>query len=345
MADNYENLATPELLNAVRNDASDAYRAAVPFATRGNLQDVGNPIMNYKPAQNEFMDILVNKIIFTLVDRRTWNNPLGILKSGDEPLGTDIEDVHLNPAQAVDYDGSETGMADILKEYKPDAASVYYRMNRQDKYRVTINNQQLRRAFTSWNALENLIAAIVDTLYTGNTIDEFKYTKLIATSAIAAGRIQTVSVPNVNSEANGKLFMTQLRTLSTLFTFPSDKYNNYILSGGTGNPRISWCPINEQIILVRADVASAVGVEVMATVFNMDYANYLARQIIVDDFGATNTLAIIADRRAFVIYQQLREFATFFNASTIGWNYFYHAWDLFAMSPFKNCVALVEAAP
>lgn len=111
------------------------------------------------------------------------------------PLGTDIEDIHANPATAERYDGTETGMADILKMHKPDIASVYYRLNRQDKYVVTINNDQLRGAFTAWSKLEDLIGAIVDTLYNGCTIDEFNYTKTLSPTPLQTTALPSKTLP------------------------------------------------------------------------------------------------------------------------------------------------------
>lgn len=338
-------VATPDMMNAIRAEASDAYQRAVPLATASNLADVGNPIMSYQAVGNEFVDALINKIVYTMVYRQMFENPLAFLRTGEMPLGFDIENVHVNPAEAEKYDGTETGMADILKMHEPDVATEYFRINRQDKYPVTINNEQLRHAFTSWGAMENLIATITDSLYNGNAIDEFLYTKQLVSGAIAANRIQTQTIAEPISDPTGAALLKLLRTLSTMFTFPSSTYNNYKLAGGTGNARITWTPIDEQIILIRGDVASAVGVDTLARVFNTEYADYLARQIIVDDFGAaTNVMAVLADRKAFVIQTQLRQFATFYNASTLGWQYYYHAWDLFAMSAFRNAVAIVKPA-
>lgn len=332
-------VATPEMLNAIREEASDAYQRAVPEASETNLADVGNPILNYEAIGNEFLGALINKIVIQLIERRMWDNPLSILKMGDMPLGTDIEDVHTNPAKAVPYDGTETGMADLLKMHKPDVASVYYRLNRQDKYPVTINNDQLRGAFTAWNKMEDLIGSIVDSLYNGCTIDEFNYTKELVSSAVANNKIIINPTVNPIDEATGKQFMKTLRSLSTLFTFPSANYNSYAAITGEA-PRTSWSPISDQIILIRGDVASAIGVDVLSSLFNIEYGDYLARQIIVDNFNDEKTLAVLADRRAFVILEQLRKFTTFYNASSLGWQYYYHAWDLFAMSPFRNAVAL-----
>lgn len=339
---NSTKLATPEMLNSIRSEASAEYKEKVPEATPFNLAEVGNPILNYEPIGNEFVGALINKIVYQLIERRMWENPLSILRGEEMPLGTDIEDVHTNPAKAEPYDGNEPGMADLLKMHKPDVATAYYRLNRRDKYPVTINNDQLRGAFTAWNKMENLIGQIVDSLYNGCTIDEYNITKQLVSDGVANNKIvkQTVTMPV--DDVTGKQFLKTVRGLSVLFTFPSSNYNSFTMQGGTPS-RMTWCPVKDQVMLIRADVATEVGVEVLADVFNLNYADYLTRQIIVDNFGDEKTLAVLTDKKAFIIMEQLRKFATFWNASSLGWQYYYHAWDLFALSPFRNMVALQVA--
>lgn len=339
-----EKIASPEMLNAMRSEASQAYQDAVPEATPYNLQEVGNPIINYEARANEFLSALVNKIIIQLITRKMWENPLGILRRENMPLGTDIEEIHTNPVEAINYDGTENGMARLLKMYKPDVASMYYRLNRQEVYPCTINNQQLRGAFTSWNNLENLIAYITDSIYNGATIDDYKYTKQLVTDGIAANRIVTQTAVMPTNEATGKEFMKTLRGLSMNFTFPSTSFNSYKLVGGDGNPRETWTAIEDQILLIRGDVAANVGVDVLATLFNLEFGNYLTKNIVVDNFNDETTMAVLADRRAFVIMNQLKQFATFYNGASLSWQYFYHVWDLFALSPFHNVVALTTGA-
>lgn len=343
MATKTNPVATPEMLNAVRVEASAEYKANVPIATLANLQEVGNPIINYSVTANEFLNILVNKIVVTIVRRKMWKNPLSILRKEGMPLGMDIEEVYTNPAEAKAYDGTETGMAELLKMNKPDVAVAWHRMNRQDKYTVTVNNDQLKQAFTSWANLDDFVGQIVDSLYNGNTIDEFRYTKAIVSSAVAANKIRTITAPMPVDTATGKQFQIALRNLSMQFTFPSTEYNPYQLMGGA-KPMTTWSAIEDQVIIIRADVAAAVGVELLSAAFNISYANYLAKQIIVDKFdGADNTLAVLADTDAFEIREKLRQFASFFNPSALNWQYYYHAWDVFSLSPFHNTVALVSA--
>lgn len=344
MATKTSGVATPEMLNAIRSEATETYQNAVPVATPFNLTDVGNPILNYTAVANEFVDALINKIVATIAYRMNWENPLAVLRKDAQPLGMDIEEIHTNPAAAQEYDGTNTGMSALLTVNKPDSKAAWYRLNRTDKYTVTVERDLLSNAFTSWENLDNYIGQIVDSLYNGNTIDEFKYTKQIIADGLNANHINRRVVANPVDEATSKTFVKELRSLSLLFTFPSTQFNNYVAMGGVG-ARTSWTPIDRQVIIIRADVATNVGVETLAAAFNISYADYLARQIIVDNFGAdqTKVLAVLTDTRAFQIREKLRQFATFFNPSALAWQYYYHAWDTFSLSPFHNLVALTTA--
>lgn len=340
-------VATPEMFNAIRSEASQAYQDAVPemqpcdMSVRA-LNEVANPILAYEVFQNEFLNLLVNKIIMQLIYRKLWNNPLSMFKKGNIGVGTDIEELHSNPATAQDYDGTATGMSALLTPNKPDSVPAWYRLNRQDKYTVTINDDQLGNAMLSWANLEGFIGQIVDTLYNGNTIDEFKYTKQLITDAVTASKLPTVTSVMPSNEATAKQFQIALRNLSMQFTFPSTTYNPYKTMGGAGTARTTWSDIADQIIIIRADVAANVGVEVLSAAFNISYADYLARQVIVDSLGTNGkTLAVLADVKAFQIWEKLRKFTTFYNASALNWQYYYHAWDIFSLSPFHNCTAIV----
>ena len=136
------------ILNTIRTNSSAMYVERVPEATRNNLEAVGNAIMSYEVHTNEFLNALVNRIAFTIVSNRRYKNPLAVLKKAGKPFGTDIEEIYTNPVSAVSFNGSATD--DMLKVTKPDVKTIFHRMNRQDKYPVSISTPQLQKAFTSF---------------------------------------------------------------------------------------------------------------------------------------------------------------------------------------------------
>lgn len=334
--------AGQDVMNAIRNEASPAYQAAVPVARAANLQDVGNPILQYQSIQNEFLTALVNKIALTIVNRQLFDNPLGFLKKGATPLGLDVEEIYTNPAVGKDY--APNDFQGILTPETPDVKAAYFRRNRRTYYKATIKNEQLTAAFTSWTNLEGLIASIVDSLYNGNSIDEFNLTKTMLGDAVQAAQIQQRVAALPTSEATAKTFSQLVRGLSLGMRFPSTSYNNYALMGGTGNPVTTWSPADDTIIFLRSDVAANVDVQWMASAFNLSMTDYLAQQVIVDSFGtAANMIAAVGSRKAFQIRENQRRMTEFYNASVMAWTYWWHCWDTYALSPFHNLVAIVTA--
>jgi len=331
-----------DVVNAIRNEASSEFRAVVPRATGTNIQEVGNPILTYQNIQNEFLDKLVNKIAFTIVEDKMFTNPLAFLKKGAVPLGLDVEDIYVNPSEGADYEPDN--FQGIIEPETPDVKTAYYRRNRRSKYKVTIKNEQLTAAFTSWGNLEALIAAIVNSLYNGNTIGEFTLVKQLLGNAVMANKVHQIVTGAPVDEITSKTFMQTLRGISYGMTFPSANYNSYLLNGGTGNGVVNWTPTSEQVIIVRADVASSVDVQMLAAAFNLSYADYITQQVVVDNFdAAANMLAFIGDRRMFQIRENLRKMTEFYNSEVMAWTYWYHCWDTYALSPFANGVALVTA--
>ena len=145
------------ILNAIRGVASQDYQNRVPVATQNNIEQVGNPIMEYQATENEFLDLLVNRIALVIVNSKIARNELALLKKGKIPLGQDIQDIFVNMAKAKTYDPDGKN---LLQRQIPDVKAVYYSMNRQDMYKVTISNDQLALAFTSYEELNGIVQKI-----------------------------------------------------------------------------------------------------------------------------------------------------------------------------------------
>lgn len=330
-------------VNYVRANASQAYKDAVPFATKETpIQIIADPILNYEPFMNEFIDGLVNRIALTKISNMVFSNPLSVFRKGAVPLGTDIQDIFTNPAQRQQYEMNDTAMAKLLTVDMPDVKVAYYRRNRQDMYPVTISNEQLTGAFVSWEKLEGLIASITNSLYSGNYIDEFKYTKALLNSAFEQNKILVEETAFPENEQTAKSFLKLLRGLYAQFKFPSTQYNAWSRLGGSGNPVTTWTTDDRICVIIRADVMAAIDVEALAAAFNIDSAKLMGRIYQVDSFANEGLYAIICDEAFLQIYQNNFKFTTFYNARTMTWNYYLHSWDTFQISPFANAVAICE---
>lgn len=326
------------IMNTIRANATPTYQERIPEATRDNIANIANPLFEYSSTMNEFLHALVNRIGLTVVRNRDLRNPLSILKQGEMPLGKDIEEIWTNPATAETFDPTATT---LLNRKLPDTKAIFHRLNRQDKYKVSISNPQLRQAFISWETLGNLIDSVTNSLYSGNYLDEFILCKKTLASAIDNDNIKTETITAITNEATAKEFITKARLYHRNFTFPSSNYNSYEPAQGE-TPVITWTPEEDIRYIIRSDIEAFIDVNVLASAFNMSKADFLGKTLVVDNFDTNdNCVAMMFDKSYTQIYDNYREMTEFYNGETLTWNYFYHVWQTYSVSTLCNAVAFV----
>ena len=332
-----------KVFNVIRANASEVFMNTVPSATKDNIQTIKNILFNdsYQPMLNEFVSNLINRIGLTIIRNKSYNNPLALFKKGSVPLETDIQDIYENPAVAEQYEYSNTAMAKLLTITDPDTHVAYYRRNRQDLYTKTIAREGLQGAFASWEEFENYIAGITNSLYSGNYIDEFKYTKQLVDGAYDNNKVIQKVVTNPTNEATSKAFLKEVRATYDMMTFPSSDYNAYSKFSGAKGTITTWTDSERICLIVRADVMANVDVEALASAFNIDKANFIGRVIKVDKFENPEILGVVCDESWLQIYDNIFRFDEFYNARTMSWNEYLHAWGTYAICPFANAVMLV----
>jgi len=330
------------ILNTIRANATQEYQNRVPLAERTNITAVGDPILTYTTMQNEFLTSLINRIALVVVRNKTLKNPLAVLKKGTIPLGSDIQEIFTNMAKDTGYDGKGDK---LLTRTTPDTKALYHRMNRQGQYPATITRPMLQTAFTSYDKLEELLSSIVTSMYSGDSYDEFILMKNLFADAITNDKLVTASVAHIKDEATAKAFIKAVKNASSAFTFASSSFNKYFINRPTsdvGEPIITWTPVEDQVLLVRADIMNDIDVDVLASAFNMGKVEFLAKVLKVDSFGAAdNCIAVLCDRSLVQVYENLYEVTEFYNAQGLYWNYWLNHWQTYSLSLFANAVAFV----
>lgn len=333
--------------NFIRANSTEAFVNVVPAATKDNIQTISNILFNdaYQPMLNEFVTNLINRIALTIVRNKSFNNPLAIFKKGSVPLGTDIQDIYENPAEAEAYEYSNTAMAKLLTITDPDTHVAYYRRNRKDLYTKTITREGLQGAFVSWEKFEDYISAITTSLYSGNYISEFNYTKQLVDGAYDNGKVIVETVNAVTDASSAKAFVKKARALYSKLKFPSSNYNAYSKFSGAKGTITTWTDEDRIVLIVKSDVMAEVDVEVLAAAFNIDSAKLMGRIVEVDSFENDEIQAVLCDEAWLQIYDNVLRFDEFYNARVMAWNEYLHAWGTFAICPFANAVVLATAQP
>lgn len=352
------NASTLDILNVIRENAGYEYQNTVPKVTKAtDIPAVGQIIYGDPAIANKFINALVNRIAMVRVQSATFNNPYSVLKKGYIEFGETIEEIFVGIAKVVEYT-PEKGEEREFKRTLPDVRSVFHIMNWRTMYPVTIQDEDLKQAFLSLDGVTDLIAKIVDQVYTAAEYDEFLLFKYLLIKAISHGKMKPLSVGDgTNPKDSAKAF----RGTSNLLTFMKDSYNEQGVVTST--------PKNRQVIFMDAKFNAEFDVDVLASAFNMDKADFMGRLFLIDDFTTfdnkrfeeirknstgieevtSQELALLADVNAvlldeewFQVYDNNNRFTEKYVASGLYWNYFYHTWKTVSYSPFANAVVFVK---
>lgn len=352
------NARTIDILNTIRENASAAYQERIPVV-EGNddIVAVGRALEGYPARANEFVSALVNRIAFVRMRSMTFNNPLKILKKGIIELGDSVEDIFIGIATATTYDPYR---ADV-REHKitpPDIKSEFHIINYSVQYPVSVVRGRLRKAFLTVEGVTDLINEIINTVYKAAEYDEFLLFKYLIIKGVTSGDFYPIGVDPVNPSDAAVAF----RSMSNILMFPKEEYNRKQVLNNT--------PRERQVMIMGAAFNGQFDVEVLASAFNMDKADYIGRQILVDDFTSfdnkrfdqlrrqglkgfdpvtpeelammSQVKAILVDEDYFQMYDSMFELTETQLGSAVAWNYWLTVEKIVSTSGFANAVVFVD---
>lgn len=351
-----------EVLNAIKNSSTVYYKEHVPYCQPNaqSIMQVGNIIMDDPLLLNEAVPTLVNRIGLVLVNKKLINNPWGRFKKGTMDYGSTIEDIFVNIASGASFDPAKAE-SEVFKRKAPDVRSQFFLVNYRTVYKNTIEYARLKQSFLSENGIVDLIEKITSSLVDAEAYDEFLVMKYMLARQILDGKLKVVEVPAI-STANAKAIVSKIKEVSNKMTFPNSDFN---LAGV-----ITKDEKTGQFLIDSSDFDAIASVEVLASAFNLDKAEFNGINMLVDGFGgidlarvegllgdtyveittdeleALNAIpAVLVSDDFFMIYDQLRSMETIRNPEGLYYNTFLHAWKVFATSAFAQACVFVPTTP
>lgn len=332
-----------ELLNTIRDNASQAYQDRVPEATRSNIAEVGEAItdLNNAVVYNEFINTLANMIYAPMLIKKSWSNPLGKFKKGKKTFGDTVEEVYNNFIKAQTYD--QTG-AGLLTRNLPDTKVVFHRMNRQDSYVLTDSPEALAKAFKSYEGVSEYLQNLFTAIRNSAELDEYVIMRELLAEAYDSGAMKAVAVADPQkSEANAKAFIKAVKTVSGDMTFPNSNWNGYLeVQSADNKPIITFSNRDEQVLLIDNATDVACDVDVLAYAFGRDLLRFNTEvKQIVDAFPIEGMIAALVDSNFFQVYDDLFTFREFENGLGLYRNHILHVWQTIGFSTLVNSVAFI----
>lgn len=342
-------------LNALREISSEIYHQYLPEIDEDtDISRYAEPIFSVPAVYNEFCQALVNRIVYTQFENKSFRNPFVVLDGDRIPLGYAGQEIYVNPSKGRQFNVDD--FAGLLIKYEADVKVQYQTINSDLQYPVTFTRQQLKKAFVSWGDLESFIDQLSNSLYNGCYIDEFNKVKELVSGAYSMNIAQVTTVSAINSEANAKAFVAKARELFLNFQVPSSSYNSWAKNGGEGRPIVTWTNPEDIVFIVRNDVRAYMDVNVLADAFNLDRATLLGNILTVDNFDVYNDdgtlhydgsaiLGIMADKAFFKIRRQDTFMDSFYNPNNRTVQYYLNNIKMYGISMFANHMIFATGEP
>lgn len=327
----------PAFQNVLRAQMSASYQDRIPVATQENLAQTAVAVLENPVYANEYLSALVDRIFYAYIHEYSLNNKFAEFKRGFVEYGRTMEEIGVDIINAEMYD-PEAAETTVWKRNIPPVSAIFHTINRENFYTVTLENELLRRAFVDGNAMTRLANQIINTLYNSDNYDEWLIFKNLFSAYNAAQLFYPVVITEPTNADTAKSFIQQVRATITSIGLPSRKYNSLGLMRDS-RPE-------DLVLFMKPELEALVDVEVLAAAFNMSKAEFLARRVVIDDFGTgtDDIQAVLVDRNWFVQYDTVFRTEEIYNPKGLYWNIFLHHHGIYSTSRFAPAVAFTTKA-
>lgn len=328
-----------DLVNAARADQSYLY-ANVPEMTDTNAKQVTDILVSNSGLANAFLTSLINRIGMVVLTNKRYVNPTAPLKKGRLEYGSTVEEIFTNIARVKNFD-PDVAANKVYARENPDVRACYHIMNSQKLAKQTVSEQQLRQAFISADAMEQLISGIMMSMYNAHELYDFEAQKELISAAVDKQEVAVSVIEPVKDQTTANKFIANVKEISELFGFLSEDYNAaHVMTN---------CPKEDQVLLLTPALKANAQVEQLAAAFNVEYRDFLAQTTLTfDNFGRASlkgVKAILCDRQWLQLYDELFEMRETYNNEGLYINYVLHKWSTYGLSPYSNVVVFTDEIP
>ena len=330
-----------QFLNAIRAVSSAEYKGRIPTATQTNIQNIMTTIMDYSATKEEFTNTILNKIVRTKVLNKAYENSLKFFKKEPLPFGKTIEGVFVDLIKAKNFNenfgtGNNEATSLLAKEKAP-VKVEYYSENFKHKYKLSISDEQLKSAFMSADGLSQMTQGLIRSATSSSEYDEYMMIKTLIGASVEKS-IEIQGLFKLDENAQAKKITKTVQALVNKFRFMSTEYNKQGVH--------THCQPSDCVIITTPDQLANLNVELLATAFNVPYAEMPSRIVVIDSFlkadgsDDTDTVCIVADMDLVQFRNTLDTWETFRNPDGLMTNMFHHVWGSACGCGFVNAVKI-----
>ena len=309
---------------------------------------------SFTAAANQFIEALVNKIVYQKVDRMTFNNPFQRFVGYKVEYGDTIENIFVDLPTGYTFDKDNTNP---FEKFVSNVKTLYASINFEMQYPLTIQDALLRRAVLREYGLMDLIANLLASLGTRKSIDEYQATVYMLNNAdIYAGGFETLDVSSESTDlAVYKAITQKIIDVVTDMALPCKDNNKLGVLNST--------PTSRSLLVIKQDLLNHINLDFLAGVFNLSKVDLIKNIIPVRSFQVIkpgdetaqpevdpsavgeDIDFVILDTDGFDIHPALQDSGMIYNPRGKYTNHFTNDWMIIAYKYYFNARAFKITYP
>ena len=220
-----------------------------------------------------------NKITKLNNDIETLNTQVKNLNKDIEEKDNqnEIEQIMCDLIECKDF--TEQGVdknevSELVSAQVPKIKSLFHSENYKHKYKVTISDIRLRKAFNDKYGVDKLVASIITSVQNSIAYDRECMLKAILSAGIYKHQIP-VAYDNGSAGSRAKNLVTEIKKNIIKMETMSKNFNNAEINTFTRK--------EDMVLVIGSEYATDIDINLLATAFNLDKAEISTRIIVVDE--------------------------------------------------------------
>lgn len=308
----------------------------------------------FSATANQFISALVNKIVYSKVDKMEFANPFKKFESFPVRYGDTIENIFVECPVGYTFDKDAT---DPFTKVVPNVKVLYASINYEMQYCNTIQDTLLRRAALNEFGFMQLIENILASMGTRKSVDEYTATlNMLNNADLYADGIETVdcSTELSASEVYKKVTQKIVDTV-TDFSIPCASNNKLKVLNVTAK--------SDVLLIIKQPLLNHINLDYLAGVFNLSKVDLIGQIIPVRSFkvvqdnvdseqpSADPTAVgedidfVVMDRKCFDIHTALEDSGMIYNPKGKYTNHYTNSWKIISFKYFHNARAFKVTLP
>ena len=293
----------------------------------------------FSAVANQFIESLVNKICYQMVEKMDFTNPFKKYDSYPVNYGDTIENVFTDLPKGYTFNKDAT---DPFTKVVSDVKTLYATINYEMQYEQTIHDTLLRRATLNEYGFMNLINSLLSTLNTSRDVDEYFATIAMLNNAnIYANGFEDIEVSaTITDEEKADLLTHKIVDVVTDFALPKKTNNKLQVKNIT--------PKNRSLLVIKQKLLNMINLDYLTGVFNLSKVDLLSNIIAVDSFKVENESGVlvgedldfvILDEKGFDNHVALQDSGMIYNPKGKYTNHFVNLWKIISYKYYYNARA------